>query len=534
MAKQKPTKRSQNYKGRSRSNDKRRTDRNKEDSFKDTNSKSMEECPHIISEGKKNNDPSWYTHIYPVVSDVASIAYDIPVGTPFIQTTNNMLVNTVDGGMPISIKAQKGVLQSTIPGIMTIKLVPSIGVSKDVTSAPNVAAQQLYTLIRKANSGAANYDKTDPMMVVMAMDSAYMLYEELLRAYRLLGSYNYMSRYLPDALLHSLGFSPSLGKELANFRGILDLFAYKLGSINVPDQFDVIHRHSWLFTNVYTDSPDAKAQLFAYKPDGFYVWTEGQNAQPTYLKYLTRDELYGVSEVASLSQIMSAIDKVMVPILGSQDIGIISGDIAKAFGDGGMIKIMPVQDYETLQPVYSEEVLTQITNLTVMGNPISTTDRPSNMDITINYESPAAGPYFTHQPAAHFDPRGREAGFTGYSLLHKKLLNMHKSDPTPEDNMVATRLMSAFVADGQFHTGKFGANLPIYTCGTEWVSGVEIHVLQFNQDSGHLTSADPSVYKWLQEVIYPYNTITGLTNIDSNGKETMDDQMRSAVYSSSF
>lgn len=160
------------------------------------------DVPHVKTSSSKDNDPSWYTHIYPLVNDVANFNYNIPVGTPFDPYSNVPRVENTRYNLGVNKETTLG---RVVPGIMTFNVTPSIGYSADPTSAPNIAAQQMYTIVRKANSGAVNYDKTDLMMTVIAMDNAYMLYEILLRAYRSIGKYDPNSRYSPDGLMYAQG-----------------------------------------------------------------------------------------------------------------------------------------------------------------------------------------------------------------------------------------------------------------------------------------------------------------------------------------
>lgn len=427
---------------------------------------SKEDSPHVITDAKTNNDPRWYTNIGPIASDYASLPYSyplgvgLPVGNPNISTTT-----AIDPSAKNSA------------GIITLDVAPGIGICRNSTDPANIAAQQLYTMDRKANSGATNYDKTDLMMVIVAMDSAYMLYEELLRAYRCLGVYNTMNRYLPDVLLQSLGFEPSIGDSMADFRGVLDLFAYKLASVNVPDQFDIIHRHSWLFTNVYADSENQKAQLYAMKPDGFFVWTEGKSSEPTFLDYTKRYALYGLSNagdrVSSIAQIRHAIDTIMTPILGSQDVGVISGDLAKAFGDGGMIKIQPVQSHEALQITFNNEVCHQIMNAEILpyGALI-------DADISVDMSNLSAGPQLKYTPRVQLIAVGDQ--YIAPTRERNHLINLKGMTPSPETNLVATRYNLILGPSG-------GPNIcDIMSCGTEIVTSATMYQFNIN-NSGIIT-----------------------------------------------
>nr|AVX53387.1 putative capsid [Marmot picobirnavirus] len=417
--------------------------------------------PHVITNSSSDNDEEWYTHIYPAVDSLASFPYSIPVGTTF---------DPVYAGEQWTALATGQV----VPGALILEVAPTVGICDSPTAAPNLAAQQLYSLTRKQNSGRVNYDKTDEMMVIMAMDSAYMLYEQLLRVYRLMGTYSTMNRYQPKAIVQALGFEyDMLNRNLADFRGILDLFAYQLGSINIPDQFSFIRRHSWLFTNVYKDSEDEKAQLYMFRCAGLYVWTEGEGESPTYLRYTQMSTLFGTQDnVNSLDQVQSAINKIMQPLLGSEDVGVISGDIAKAFGDGGMIQIQPVNQYEALTPVYSAEVLQQIMNATVIEGALS------DMNIETDYSNLKAGPFIIHQPKVTFNNMG------WLTTIRKRLINVRHGNVTPGQNMVFTRLICDFATPSKPIASS--TIIPIQTCGTEIVLGMRVVTF------GGMSDADPN------------------------------------------
>lgn len=419
--------------GRSRNRNRGRNNKEMEVNIKDAKI-NTEDLPHIVSSAKGNNDPSWYTHIYPLVGDVASVPFNIPVGNFFNPIISGDINETA----------------TIIPGILTLRLAPTCGTSTSPTSAVNIAAQQIYTLDRAKNSGATNYDKTDLMMTILAMDSAYMLFEDAVRAYKLLGSYNYMNRYLPNGLLQALGWDPKdLNGKMADFRAAINLFAYELASINVPDQFDFIHRHSWLFTNVYKDSNSSRAQMYAFVPDGFYKWTEGQDNEATHLEYVTRNA------GQTLESFIELKNSLMQPLLGSQDVGTISGDLAKAFGEGGMIKIQPIEEHAFLEPVYNQEVLLQIANAVVYDN-----IQYQNMNIEVMLTDLTSGPYIYAQPSVV----GSGNNQPKYRAAVKPFLNFPDGAAiTPENVLVATRLASACDASGS-----------IISSGTEIAVGMTV------------------------------------------------------------
>lgn len=514
MAKQKAqnqgkTKQNSNRKGNSRRRSNKSNFRGKEvETSLENVPKESGDMPHNTAARCTNNDPSWYTHVFPLAQDVASFNYNIPVGTPF----NSVLERSIACG-PASMKSRSTTLANTVPGIFTLEVQPCIGYSADPTSAPNIAAQQLYSLVRKANSGAVNYDKTDLMMMIIAMDSAYMLYEEMLRAYRLIGRYDVDSRYMPDTLLHALGFSPDLQRDLANFRALLDTFAYKFSAINVPDQFDFIKRHSWLFSNVYADSESSKAQLYAYVPDGYYKWEEGKDGKPTYLKYISRDMLYNTDKVDTIAAMYKAMNTLMEPLLGSQDIGVMSGDIAKAFGEGGMISIIPAGQYETLTPTYSMEVIQQMMNSTILDSHVI------DSDITVVNDNLESGPYLQFKPYITKTSANVAGG------LHKHLVNIRQAGGV-DINMVATR--NICVLDWNFNPTE----AHIVSCGTEIVTRAKMYVL--NSNGHNITSTNPPYYTFHQNPIFPLNSLSASTSMDDETWVEVRGYLLGMLYATAF
>lgn len=441
--------------------------------------------PHVVTDSKASNDPTWYTHIYPLAKDVASLSLNIPVGSQFNPLKQGFNFDDEDPQNPykVTTKCEGQVGATAMPGILTIRIVPTIGTCVDATSAANIAAQQLYTLVRKANSGAINYDKTDLMMLVLAMDSAYMLYEYLLRLYDTFENYNYMNRYLPDTLIQAQGGNGNLVTMLADFRTLLDTFAYKLASINVPDQFDFIKRHSWLFTHVYKDSETNRAQLYLYQPDGFYVWIEGSGEKPTHLEYRKWETIFNTTMdqgIGDIQQVRYAIDTIMRPILGSQDVGTMSGDLMKAFGEAGMIKIKPVADHETLTPVFDMEVITQMINSTIFTE---NSDISTSWDIEPNLTSLTDGPFLTQSPS--FSTTQAIKGW------RKTFFNMYTESPTPEDVMVATRL-AVTLGEPYFDEAAADGEVPLKSWGTEVAVGMRIYTLM-HQANGYSYPAKLSI-----------------------------------------
>lgn len=447
--------------------------------------------PNIITNGSKDNDASWYMNLDNIAKDYATLPFSNVVGLPSVNERPGM--GNVFGNP-----------QSVAPGLMTIKFIPTIGsVEEGPVSPINIAAQQIYTLVRSANSGRVNYDKTDLIMLIMAMDSAYMLYEDLLRAYRVLSTFNSVNRFYPLSILNGLGYSQTLQTRLADFRGLLDMFAYKLSAINIPDQLDVVKRHSWMCTNIYLDDENTKAQSYAFVPKWIYKWTEGVGDNPTKLVHTVLHP-NDTTTVLDYDDIATLIDTIMNPLLGSEDVGIMTGDMNKAFGEAGMIKIAPVEDYAALVPVYSKEVNLQIRNLFSTTGDISSTPNASG-DIEQVLTNTVTGPY-VRQVLAH---SSSESDY-GLRKINRPILNFIDEDTTPENVMVATRLMSL---DNEAGSGGIST---LHTYGTEVVD--KMYIWQLNPSQVlHATTFDQDVSAQRGNVIgEPIQRMMEVTSIISS------------------
>lgn len=141
------------------------------------------------------NDWRWYANNQQLLKDFANFPYGAPVG------------RTVPGYYPT---ANSG---SAVPGLCTIELVPSIGVSKNENSAINVSARNIYSYVRHRNSGSTNYEAPDLMIYLMAMDSIYSFLSWMKRLYGLMMDYTPYNRYYPKLLaeLLVLASTSSLG-----------------------------------------------------------------------------------------------------------------------------------------------------------------------------------------------------------------------------------------------------------------------------------------------------------------------------------
>lgn len=411
------------------------------------------------------NDPGWYFKDRAVLQDVASFSYGTPVGAPLhvsevMQVTDSQFC-------------------ATVPGLLTMHIVPGPGVATNDQDPVNLAATNVYAYVRYKNSGAKNYDSPDLMMYLLAMDSIYGMWNWMKRIYGYTSTYSSRNKYLPRAIVEANGVDfDDILRNLADFRAYLNMKTFEITAFNVPATMTYMVRHSWLFSNVYKDSNTAKAQMYMYVPEMFYQYDEttsergsqlvpvpitadmemaNKTASPTLLKFKDLVTLYN-SMLAAMNY--------------SEDVGVISGDILKAY-EGNLFTISTIDPDFKLEPVYSEEVLTQIENASLVY-PVTNFWQDTSWYIT---QDPDTN-YIKYQP--HVNVRTQAPN--GYYV------NFHKESIQPEDSMVATRLICTVAI-----SGNADYNI-IESCGSEIFTRTYMYFLSSGQN-GKVVPGFPSTFK---------------------------------------
>lgn len=375
----------------------------------------------------RENDPSWYNNSSALVRDAASISFYTPAGAGYIPDS----------------AASDAVDLTAIPGIMVLKTVTGPGISKDPTSAVNLAAQRMYVNMRKNNSGASNYASADMMMYCLALDSAYICYAEMVRLYGLLNCWDQLNRYAPRYIIQALGYDfDDFKNNMADFRMYVQTWIRQINAFALPVSFTISKRHAWLFSNIWKDSSNAKAQLYMHSPSGYYTWEDQTSDQGTMLQFHDWEAIHtsGEGKGILLGELQVAMDEVAQKLANSTDVAIIAGDLEKAYGSNNMFTLAELDPEYTVEPVFSEEVLMQIENTT----PLTKECRPTDMS-SWNITQDVDRNMITYAPVFKTIVNGStEDGYIAslldaYFRIDSQPLNVHMADPTPDDVMVATR-----------------------------------------------------------------------------------------------
>lgn len=425
--------------------------------------------------GAAYNDASWYVQSPAQAAAAANLSFGQATGDKF-----NLVDNTVDPFINTHFRGLSN------PGFMAIRTMSTPGIAIAPTDPANLAAQDIYSYVRHANAGHANYDPQDLMLYLLAMDEMYTMYAWLKRAYGVARNYSSFNRYYPRAVLEAMNFDAAdFQQNLANYHYFLLIVESMLRKFNVPTGLPYFTKHQWMYSNMYIDAVNVKAQTYFYTPSGYRTYKEMDGTKAGYLKYteIPSSKRFKYTDITALMYgMLDALSR-------SEDIGIMSGDIAKAYSSLFSVPETPI-DYQVL-PGYNEEVLQQFHNATILdtwyqavlgsnANTLDITQDPSEILLYFN-------------PMASDITIGKEKEI----LCGNRMLDMQQDIPSPNDVIVATRLTSILNDNGSLVT--------IDSCGSE--IAVEA-IIGYNQLEGET---------WTTKVNrgfgYTYTSVTGLSGL---------------------
>lgn len=399
------------------------------------------------------NDPQWYFKDPQILRDVASFSFETRLGSNYhFDKTESSNFGCI----------------TSVAGVMAFELAPTPGVAETAQSPLNLAATNVYSFVRYKNSGAVNYDAPDLMMYLQAMDSIYASWNWMKRVYGIASTYSQTNAYAPRAWMEANMIDmDDIISNLADFRAFLNIKASEISAFCVPATMTYNIRHSWIFSNIYKDSDTNKAQTYIFVPSYFYQYSEATadtGAQlipkPIWLNQVEHTINHSATSKAAyltFDKLKAYMNELLEAVNYSEDIGIMSGDILKAYGEGGLFKVSSFDPDYRVEPVYSKEVLSQIENMTIMLHGSKRTNNTlTPAQFTIN-QDPNAN-------IIKFKPSGFKYSDVHIEEWERTYLNFHWENPTPEDVMVATRLSACFQAS----TETPGTS-EVVSCGSEIV-----------------------------------------------------------------
>lgn len=457
-----------------RNNYKKNNGRNQRRDKKDYEKKVQDEAVRSGDAGL--NDWQWYAANAQLLTDAASLSF------------YNRLGDKID----INPSTEEG--KFTIPGVARIGVIPTYGKSADFTSAINVSAQSYYSFVRHQNSGNRVFESSDLMMYMMGADNLFSFLTWMTRAYGVARTYSQLNKYYPKAILTAMQIDfDSIQKNMPTFLWYINQFAAKISVFAVPGKATLFNRHAWMYSNLYMDSPDVKAQTYVFSPDIFLKYSPKTSETGGELVPIIIHDHSKASHLLTIDEIMSIGDELVNAMLADEDCGIISGDILKAFGDN-LHRVGTISaDYE-VKPVYQPEVLSQINNITPMG-------------YLSAYTFKQEGNVILHDLTLHAYDSGRT--YNG-----NRILNMKTPIGTdPASVMVATRLSTMATTSVGSETPNGAVEVHPTTYASEIISGITI--IGFDAGNNQIVGTYPSlVYCINPSTTNVNNMIFNLMNLE--------------------
>lgn len=341
-------------------------------------------------------------------------------------------------GYPLSIGTESMSKHHNIPGIITMSLAPSIGRCDRQNSAPNIAATNVFSDVRRANSGRVEYEDWDLMFYYISMGNVYAFIQYCIRLYGCLSLASTGNRYLPSALIESQRVDyRNLRDNMANFRFWLNHFITRVSQFAVPSTLPYIAEQVNLYKDVFCESTSIRDQLYMYVPHGFYIY-EVVDEGPR-LKCMAMADYYSAEGKLNFDGIVNYGETLLDAINQDQDWKIMSGDTAKAFGES-LVKLSLIDELVALVPTVDVLALNQFMNATVV--PVD----GDSLIIKQEVDPDISEGYMYHVPKYVYMPTVSDAAEFDF-LSSNRLLSLRAVDPSPESVIVATRLMHTMAID---------------------------------------------------------------------------------------
>lgn len=414
------------------------------------------------------NDVNWYVARPNMLTDVARVPMNVATGVPI-----NIPEHGDGGGLGAAY---------TLPGITAFTWYPTVGLSRDASSPINVVARSLFSFIRHVNSGTINYEQSDVVMYLMAIDSIYTVFQSCVRIYGLSLLSNPYNRYWMDMYAKAAGADPDdLRKNRDTYLGRINGLAAKISNLFCPNTFPFITRHIWLSSGVYLDRESARAQAYMFKVGG-------------YLKYDPKHENGGAMimhniTATTLGEWLDVLEDMLGAVITDSDFSKISGDVLAAYGVQNMMRIATVDRDYVVVPTFQPEVLTQIQN-TMWLDPEDTLKWATAEGQTAAIWQKDNVVYSLPNVA------------TRKSNPRMCVLLMPMDDPTPADVMVATRNM--------FYLEKDGAAESVYYVhsGSEIFTKIQVYVSIDPKNPDILSFSKYNIYASTPNEFPKYNILT--------------------------
>nr|QQM99847.1 putative capsid [Picobirnavirus sp.] len=307
------------------------------------------------------------------IKETADLKNESPVGNPNWYFTDHGLAEQASRfSFQSFIGNGEFVDRATLPSIMTFYLNPSIGGHvgpTDSTAAVNLCARKLYSQLSNKSGRTAQYAPQDIMTLILAMGEVISYASYLRRAFGLVFTYNQRNRDLPTHLIEAMGINAEdLFANLAPYRVRYNTTLNMANKIPIPANIAWFQKCESVYQGIFTDSPDALAQLYAFVPATSWKINETAYEGGTILETIpVVMSKQGEVVIRTMSSHITTLASMIDALLTSSTYNIIYADILN-YASGNNVPLLHmgiVDELYSVVPQYDEEVLLHIHNLSV-------------------------------------------------------------------------------------------------------------------------------------------------------------------------
>lgn len=434
------------------------------------------------------------------------------------------------------VTGQTNTFNPYVPGVMSLDWVPSFGDTNDPLNGVSLAAQEIYTKVREAYSGALEADAPDFMMYIGALDSIFAYLGWLKRLYRAVSTYSPDNFLLPSAIMHSQirGGTSDVPTAIKALRARKDVFWNEINELILASQkfkcpavMDIMNRHYWMSDNVFADAASPKGQLYVYTLRGVYKFaqlpivgdTAGNTAAGLQMVQLP---LVNSVNAETFYDTLYQFGMELISALDHWDDGYtISGYLRRAFEGSPNFAVALLEQKELITASYNTEVLSQIENFRavhIFGNNGDTNDGIDDMRVQQDVMNNVLVATNVITWNISSDTSGGALGYAKYlvsfalpnGLLQPNVYINSRSDaPSVGDTVVASRMAAGIVSIEVEKNSptEFEASITV-DCGTE----VPLRVIVYNYE--------PNTGLMLGNPVPPIMMLGQSANFASSGNQT--------------
>lgn len=361
----------------------------------------------------------------------------------------------------------------SVPGVMTIEFVPTIGWADSMNSPVNRAFNQLYADIVSKTTGALQMQQMDLAIMTTGISSiaCHIGYaKKVLAAYMNYSSLNY---YLPGTLIEALGFDRQDLVDNYNAYAVelTDLIS-RFNVLAVP-AFSYVHARQYsLAHNLYSDAETVFGQIYNFRPIVLYMFDDTEHClNPVDIRPNGREN----PEVMTMSNYLELIREALQQWENSSVTPIVAGNVVRAYSDSQLLRLPVFDPNEVIVPIVDRNILWQINNMK-WG--------PVDVD-SVGVTQDPVGNILRCTPEYLFHTKGAAtANSTNYFIL-----NSFDGNVSDEFVMEATRLIPRIQFDLIDSPADSSGTVPLRDCPSELVTRVIIYTRDYSAQDAEFTSA---------------------------------------------